>query len=152
KEVAASGVRVNAICPGILRTQMWEYLSERFKQGEESKEAAWGRFVHTMIPLGRPQTPDDIGALAVYLATAQNVTGQALNVDDGMELQWADDATHRLGWSMSVNGSCLCGGVRYVLRAASLMYHCHCGTCRKANGTAFATNLLAPAEAFEITS
>src|SRR5262245_46256541 len=86
KEVAATGVRVNAICPGILRTQMWEYLSERFKQGEESKEAAWGRFVHTMIPLGRPQTPDDIGALAVYLATAQNVTGQAINVDGGMEM------------------------------------------------------------------
>jgi len=86
KEVAATGVRVNAICPGILRTQMWEYLSERFKQGEESKEAAWGRFVHTLIPLGRPQTPDDIGALAVYLATAQNVTGQAINVDGGMEM------------------------------------------------------------------
>src|SRR5262245_38182521 len=86
KEVAQTGVRVNAICPGILRTQMWEYLSERFKRAEESKEAAWGRFVHTMIPLGRPQTPDDIGALAVYLATAQNVTGQAINVDGGMEL------------------------------------------------------------------
>src|SRR5215470_9715186 len=53
---------------------------------------------------------------------------------------------------MHVNGSCLCGTVRYVLNGASLMYHCHCGTCRKANGTAFATNLLAPAEAFEITS
>jgi len=53
---------------------------------------------------------------------------------------------------MHVNGSCLCGAVRYALDGASLMYHCHCGTCRKANGTAFATNLLAPAAAFEITS
>ena len=38
------------------------------------------------IPLGRPQTPDDIGELAVYLASAENVTGQAINVDGGIEL------------------------------------------------------------------
>ena len=86
KEVASAGVRVNAICPGILRTQMWEYLSERLTQRGEAKEDAWQRFVRTLIPLGRPQTPDDIGALAVYLATAENVTGQAMNVDGGMEL------------------------------------------------------------------
>lgn len=86
KEVAATGVRVNAICPGILRTQMWEYLSDRLRQQGEVKEDAWQRFVRTLIPLGRPQTPDDIGALAVYLATAENVTGQAMNVDGGMEL------------------------------------------------------------------
>ena len=36
--------------------------------------------------MGRPQTPDDIGALAVYLAGAPNVTGQAINVDGGIEL------------------------------------------------------------------
>ena len=40
----------------------------------------------TLIPLGRPQTPDDIGRLAVYLASAANVTGQAINLDGGMEL------------------------------------------------------------------
>jgi meso-butanediol dehydrogenase/(S,S)-butanediol dehydrogenase/diacetyl reductase len=86
KEVAATGVRVNAICPGILRTQMWEYLSDRLRQKGETQEDAWRRFVGTLIPLGRPQTPDDVGALAVYLATADNVTGQAMNVDGGMEL------------------------------------------------------------------
>jgi meso-butanediol dehydrogenase/(S,S)-butanediol dehydrogenase/diacetyl reductase len=86
KEVARHGIRVNAICPGILRTQMWEYLAEQFKQKEESREEAWRRFVGTMIPLGRPQTPEDIGQLAVYLASAPNVTGQAINVDGGMEL------------------------------------------------------------------
>jgi meso-butanediol dehydrogenase/(S,S)-butanediol dehydrogenase/diacetyl reductase len=86
KEVAGAGVRVNAICPGILRTQMWEYLSDRFRGKDEAKEEAWQRFVRTLIPLGRPQTPDDIGELAVYLAAAENVTGQAMNVDGGMEL------------------------------------------------------------------
>ena len=86
KELAPSGVRVNAICPGILRTQMWEYLAEVMRQGGESKEDAWNRFVKGMIPLARPQTPDDIGELAVYLAGAENVTGQAMNVDGGIEL------------------------------------------------------------------
>jgi meso-butanediol dehydrogenase/(S,S)-butanediol dehydrogenase/diacetyl reductase len=86
KEVARLGIRVNAICPGILRTQMWEYLAETLRQKGESREDSWQRYVSTLIPQGRPQTPEDIGQLAVYLATAPNVTGQAINVDGGMEL------------------------------------------------------------------
>ena len=86
KEVARTGLRVNAICPGILRTQMWEYLAETLRQKGESKEDAWRRYTSTLIPLARPQTPEDVGQLAVYLATAPNVTGQAINVDGGMEL------------------------------------------------------------------
>jgi meso-butanediol dehydrogenase/(S,S)-butanediol dehydrogenase/diacetyl reductase len=86
KELAPANIRVNAICPGILRTQMWEYLAETLKGPEESKEDAWRRYVTGLIPLGRAQTPDDIGQLAVYLASAENVTGQAINVDGGVEL------------------------------------------------------------------
>jgi meso-butanediol dehydrogenase/(S,S)-butanediol dehydrogenase/diacetyl reductase len=86
KELAASNIRVNAICPGILRTQMWEYLADTLKHTGESKEHAWQRYVERLIPLGRPQTPEDIGQLAVYLAMAANVTGQAINVDGGVEL------------------------------------------------------------------
>jgi meso-butanediol dehydrogenase / (S,S)-butanediol dehydrogenase / diacetyl reductase len=86
KEVARFNIRVNAICPGILRTQMWEYLADTFKRKGESKEESWQRYVSTLIPLARPQTPEDIGQLALYLATAPNVTGQAINVDGGMEL------------------------------------------------------------------
>jgi meso-butanediol dehydrogenase/(S,S)-butanediol dehydrogenase/diacetyl reductase len=86
KELARHGIRANAICPGILRTQMWEYLTDEFRARDEDREAAWQRYVQTLIPLGRPQTPEDIGQLAVYLASAPNVTGQAINVDGGMEL------------------------------------------------------------------
>ena len=86
KELAGQGIRVNAICPGILRTQMWEYLAETLKAPGESREDSWQRYVKSMIPLGRPQTPEDIGQLAVYLVSAENVTGQAINVDGGMEL------------------------------------------------------------------
>jgi hypothetical protein len=50
-------------------------------------------------------------------------------------------------------GGCLCGAVRYRIRAAPLaMYHCHCSTCRKASGAGFATNLLVRAEHFEIAA
>ena len=82
-ELAQHNIRVNAICPGILRTQMWEYLAEGWKRPDESKEQSWRRILASQIPLGRPQTPEDIGQLAVYLAHAKNVTGQAINVDGG---------------------------------------------------------------------
>jgi hypothetical protein len=52
-----------------------------------------------------------------------------------------------------VRGSCLCGNVTYEVRGAPLgMYFCHCGTCRKATGTAFATNIAISTEDFAITS
>ncbi len=85
KELAADNIRVNAICPGVLRTQMWEYLADASRQPGETKEQAWTRAVQR-IPLGRPQTPEDIGQLAVYLAAAENMTGQAINLDGGMEM------------------------------------------------------------------
>ncbi len=86
KELAASNIRVNAICPGIIRTQMWEYLAEELATPGESKEEVWQRWISSVIPMGRAQTPEDIGGLAVYLATAPNVTGQAMNVDGGIEM------------------------------------------------------------------
>ena len=85
-QLAKHNINVNAICPGILRTQMWEYLAESLKGEGESKEDAWERWVSNAIPQGRPQTPQDIGQLARYLAAAENVTGQAMNVDGGMEM------------------------------------------------------------------
>ena len=52
-----------------------------------------------------------------------------------------------------LRGSCLCGRVAYQIRGApKLMYHCHCGTCRKANGASLATNLIVAAEDFAIVS
>jgi len=84
KEVARDGITVNAICPGIVRTYMWDLLSEARRQGEETAEEAWQRSVLGLIPQGRPQTPEDMGALAVYLATAENLTGQAISLDGGI--------------------------------------------------------------------
>ena len=52
-----------------------------------------------------------------------------------------------------ITGRCLCGAVRYQIAAAPLfMYHCHCSQCRHASGASFATNLLVPAQALEVTA
>ncbi len=46
-----------------------------------------------------------------------------------------------------LRGSCTCGKVKFEVRGEPLfMYHCHCGICRKATGTSFATNILVRTE------
>ena len=80
QEFAPDGIRVNAVCPGIVGTAMWlDHLMEG--AGQDAFEAQIAR----MMPLGRPQTTDDMGQAAVYLATAPNVTGVALSVAGGYD-------------------------------------------------------------------
>lgn len=91
KELAAYNVNVNAICPGLLWTDMWKSIGEVLRatnsaytgltprQMFEKRVAEW-------VPLKREQTPEDIGHAAVFLASeeARNITGQALMVDGGV--------------------------------------------------------------------
>jgi hypothetical protein len=52
-----------------------------------------------------------------------------------------------------LTGSCLCGTVRYEIKGPAIaMYYCHCGMCRKATGTSFATNMLVRAEDFVLVA
>lgn len=52
-----------------------------------------------------------------------------------------------------LNGSCLCGKVTYKLAGPPVvMYYCHCGTCRKATGSSFATNIIARTQDFSFVS
>jgi meso-butanediol dehydrogenase / (S,S)-butanediol dehydrogenase / diacetyl reductase len=81
KELAATEVNVNAICPGIVWTQMWVALAQAWAQPGETMEQSWVRNYSSLIPQGRPQTPEDMGALAVFFATNPNVSGQSVNVD-----------------------------------------------------------------------
>lgn len=83
KEVALEGITVNSICPGIVRTYMWDRLSDEWKNEGESAEDSWARHQLTLIPQGRAQTPQDMGQLALFFATMDNVTGQSVNVDGG---------------------------------------------------------------------
>lgn len=79
-------INVNAICPGVTRTE----LGQRNSVG---RAAARGITVEELqaeqergIPIGRANTPDDIAAMAVFLASpgSRNITGQSYNVDGGL--------------------------------------------------------------------
>jgi len=86
-ELATDNIRVNAICPGMVGTAMWlEHLMPSTQGSNTSKDQDFDALMQQTIPLGRPQTTADMGAAAVYLASAANVTGIALNVAGGYEM------------------------------------------------------------------
>jgi NAD(P)-dependent dehydrogenase (short-subunit alcohol dehydrogenase family) len=88
KEMASYDVRVNAVCPGVVRTPLWEPLLEQLSATKGiTRDQAWQEFVDG-IPLGRPQEPEDIGEAVAFLASerARNMTGQGINVTGGMQL------------------------------------------------------------------
>jgi meso-butanediol dehydrogenase/(S,S)-butanediol dehydrogenase/diacetyl reductase len=86
KEYASAGITVNAYCPGIVGTDMWVEIDERFSEitgtpkGETYKKYVEG------IALGRAQTPDDVAALVAFLASDDSdyITGQAILTDGGI--------------------------------------------------------------------
>lgn len=85
KELAPFNITVNALCPGIVGTAMWlEHLIPSNTTDEDEKNRNFEQAVNGIIPLGRPQTVEDMGAAVLYLATARNVTGVALSVAGGM--------------------------------------------------------------------
>ena len=90
RDLAPFGVRVNALNPGMVQTTLnravYESWAARQPEGKRRSYEDWaGEKVRTLVPLGRWQTPEDIAAMAVFLASprAGNVTGQAINVDGG---------------------------------------------------------------------
>ena len=84
-EMAPHNVTVNALNPGIVKTYMWdEVLVPHFseKLGTDPK-ATFESIIKERIPLGRPQTLDDMTQAIIYLCNAPNVTGCSLTVDGG---------------------------------------------------------------------
>ena len=74
-ELATSGIRVNAVAPGVIDTDMVQVL------GRETLEMLAGE-----IPLGRLGTPEEVAGAVLYLASADYVTGQILHVDGGFPI------------------------------------------------------------------
>jgi meso-butanediol dehydrogenase/(S,S)-butanediol dehydrogenase/diacetyl reductase len=87
KELAPHGITVNAICPGIIDTDMWAYndkawgaLLGSYKPGELMQEWIDG------IPMKKAGKPEDVAGLVAFLASkdAAYITGQTVNVDGGL--------------------------------------------------------------------
>ncbi len=86
-ELAPANIRVNAICPGMVGTAMWlEHLLPTNATSTEQRSEEFTASMQQTIPLGRPQTANDMGEAVHYLVTAENVSGIALSVAGGFEM------------------------------------------------------------------
>ena len=80
-EVAPDHINVNAIAPGLIATPMTQARLDDPKKREQSMQA---------IPWSRPGRPEEIAALALFLAadTGDYVTGQTWTMDGGLTMHW----------------------------------------------------------------
>jgi NAD(P)-dependent dehydrogenase (short-subunit alcohol dehydrogenase family) len=95
KDLAPFGVRVNCLCPGMVKTPLnksvWQAWSDRQTPETRQDYESWtAEKIAKLVPLNRWQTPEDIAAMVVFLASerAANVTGQTVNVDGGYVMHW----------------------------------------------------------------
>jgi len=86
QQLARHDINVNAICPGITVTALSEANVAVRARDEGLSVEEMTRRRNAVIPLGRPNDPEDVAAVAVFLASpaARNITGQSLNVDGGI--------------------------------------------------------------------
>lgn len=92
-QLAPHNINVNTICPGLIWTPLWAegvdfMIKARPELKEASPEQVFDFLVQSASLFKRPQTPEDIGNLAVFLASdrAREITGQAINVCGGAQL------------------------------------------------------------------
>jgi meso-butanediol dehydrogenase/(S,S)-butanediol dehydrogenase/diacetyl reductase len=83
------GISANAICPGVVATDMWKVIDKGFKdEGLTGRDGEAFETFSQGILLGRPSASEDLAGVAVFLASAASdyMTGQSLVVDGGMVL------------------------------------------------------------------
>ena len=93
RQFAADKVSVNAIAPGYVWSPLWQDLGAKIAEvtdghlGDTAEEVFAGR-VRDLIPMGRPQSPEDIAGAVTFLCSdyAQNITGQIIGVDGGVTI------------------------------------------------------------------
>ncbi len=84
-EFARSGIRINALCPGVVLTALWDgqmvaYAAKHDLQLDEVRP-----YMESRVPMGRLCTPEDVARAAVFLASddAAYITGEAVNITGG---------------------------------------------------------------------
>ena len=86
REVGADGIRVNAVCPGYVRTSMQEReVAWEARLRNVTPEAIREQYV-AETPLGRLEEPEDVAAIVVFLASDLSgfLTGEAINASGGV--------------------------------------------------------------------
>ncbi|MFF3178050.1 3-oxoacyl-ACP reductase FabG [Streptomyces sp. NPDC057900] len=86
RELAPSGVTVNAVCPGYVETPMAQRVRQGYAAAWDTTEDVVQEQFEAKIPLGRYSTPEEVAGLVGYLASASaaSITAQALNVCGGL--------------------------------------------------------------------
>ena len=86
QQLAKHDITVNAICPGVTRTELLEQIFTTIEESQGISKAEAEARAARPIPLQRINEPEDIAAMAIFLASpgARNITGQAYNVDGGL--------------------------------------------------------------------
>jgi len=84
-EYAREGIRVNALCPGVVFTPLWDAMIEDYAKKRDMTVEEVRPYMENKIPMGRLCDPTDVAKAAVYLASddASYITGQSLNLSGG---------------------------------------------------------------------
>ena len=86
QQLGRHNINVNAICPGVTRTELGARNAVARAAERGLTVAQLQAEQEARIPIGRANLPEDIAAMAVFLASpgARNITGQSYNVDGGL--------------------------------------------------------------------
>jgi 3-hydroxybutyrate dehydrogenase len=85
REFAGQGIRVNALCPGVVFTPLWGAQLEDYARKRNIRPEDVRSYLEEKTPIGRLCTPEEVAYTAVFLASddATYITGQAINITGG---------------------------------------------------------------------
>lgn len=86
QEWSEHGITVNAYCPGIVGTAMWELIDEKLSEHMGLQKGEALKQFSELIALGRVETPEDVASFVSYLASKDSdyMTGQSVMIDGGV--------------------------------------------------------------------
>jgi NAD(P)-dependent dehydrogenase (short-subunit alcohol dehydrogenase family) len=86
QQLGGYDINVNSICPGITRTEIYKGIVERDAEKTGRPVAEVEKAALAAVPIRRANEPEDIGDMAVFLASprSRNITGQSFNIDGGL--------------------------------------------------------------------